>query len=408
LNHQRRPHLESRLNPKRARKSSGAQAIKAKLHSNAGPTSKHAQTIHVRLPSPRLPLHPALTRRLSTGATGFIGGDALAALAAAHPEFSLSCLVRGSAKGARVAAAFPRVRLVYGTLDDAPLLRAEAAAADVVCHFADCDHEGAAAALVEGLAAREGGAPGWPVHTSGTGILTVGDVVAGRCGGEGGDVFDDWEGVGAVTELPDEAWHRKVDKIVLGAATHGNVKTAIVCPPTIYGVGRGPDKTDSDQWPRMAEAALQRGKGFCVGEGKNRWTHVHVHDLSDLFLRLIDAAVKQGGDATWNDKGYYFCESGEYVWEDMAKKIAAESKKQGFIKTDEIDHLSKEEADELTPHGSAKWGMNSRCKAIRGNKLLGWKPTSPSPVEELPGMVKIAAEKLGLVKSHAAIAAGDV
>ena len=307
-----------------------------------------------------------------------------------------------------MAAAFPRARLVYGDLDDTPLLRAEAAAADVVCHFADCDHEAAAVALVAGLVAREREGPGFLVHTSGTGILTVEDVLAGRCGAEWSTVYDDWEGIGTVTSLPDAAWHRKVDKIVLGAAAEGNVKTAIVCPPTIYGVGRGPDKTESDQWPSMAEAALQRGKGFCVGEGKNRWTHVHVHDLSDLFLKLIDAAVTQGGDATWNDKGYYFSESGEYVWEDMAKKIAAELKKQGFIKTDEIDHLSKEEADELTPHGSAKWGMNSRCKAIRGNKLLGWKPTSPSPVEELPGMVQIAAEKLGLVKGHAAIAAGEV
>jgi hypothetical protein len=37
--------------------------------------------------------------------------------------------------------------------------------------------------------------------------------------------------------LPDEAFHRNVDKIVLeaGAQHAASVKTAVVCPPTIYG-----------------------------------------------------------------------------------------------------------------------------------------------------------------------------
>lgn len=40
-----------------------------------------------------------------------------------------------------------------------------------------------------------------------------------------------------LTNLPDEAFHRNVDKLVIDAGTkHGDViKTNIVCPPTIYG-----------------------------------------------------------------------------------------------------------------------------------------------------------------------------
>lgn len=349
-----------------------------------------------------------MTKLFVTGATGFIGGDALYTIVKAHPEYEVTCLVRNSSKGALVAKVYPQIRLVYGDLDSYDLIRGESAAADIVCHFANCDHEDSATAIVEGLSSRH--ETGFLIHTSGTGILEVDDFLRGTYGTEASKVYDDWDGVAQVTSLPDKAWHRNVDKIVLAAAgcSGGQVKTAIVCPPTIYGVGRGPDNQTSDQWPKMAEVALKRGKGFCVGEGKNRWTYIHVHDLSELYLRLVEEALKNGGEASWDETGYYFSENGEYVWGKMAKKIAREAKKQGFIDTEEIDQLSKEEADKLTPYGSAKWGMNSRCKAIRGRKLLDWKPMAPSPEDELPGLIRIGATKLGLVKGHAAEAAGNL
>lgn len=40
--------------------------------------------------------------------------------------------MRNSEKGALVAAAFPKTRLVYGTLDDSELLEKESARADIV------------------------------------------------------------------------------------------------------------------------------------------------------------------------------------------------------------------------------------------------------------------------------------
>ena len=49
-------------------------------------------------------------------------------------------------------------------------------------------------------------------------------------------IYDDWEGIKELISLPDEAFHRNVDKVVLeGSAAHvDKIKTAIVCPPTIY------------------------------------------------------------------------------------------------------------------------------------------------------------------------------
>jgi hypothetical protein len=67
-----------------------------------------------------------------TGATGYIGGDALYALFQAHPDWQYTCIVRNADKGAKVAAAYPKVRLVYGNLDSTELLEEEAGKADLI------------------------------------------------------------------------------------------------------------------------------------------------------------------------------------------------------------------------------------------------------------------------------------
>ena len=49
--------------------------------------------------------------------------------------------------------------------------------------------------------------------------------------------YDDLDRVSELTNLPDDAFHRNVDKIVIEAGEKDSdvVKTCIVCPPTIYG-----------------------------------------------------------------------------------------------------------------------------------------------------------------------------
>ena len=71
-------------------------------------------------------------------------------------------------------------------------------------------------------------------------------------------VFDDWDGVKDVTSLPDAAPHRNVDKIVLAAGTEqgARIKTAIVCPPMIYGPGPGPDNQRSVQAYELAKGRI--------------------------------------------------------------------------------------------------------------------------------------------------------
>ena len=67
-----------------------------------------------------------------TGATGYIGGDALYELTQAHPEWDYSLLIRTQDKADKVRAQYPDARIVLGSLDDSELLKDEAAKADIV------------------------------------------------------------------------------------------------------------------------------------------------------------------------------------------------------------------------------------------------------------------------------------
>lgn len=100
------------------------------------------------------------------------------------------------------------------------------------------DHEGAAHAIAAGLLeGHSKESPGFWLHTGGTGILTYVDSKADRLGEDSDKIHDDLGKVEELTSLPDDAFHRNVDKIVLEATTkHSDIiKATIVCPPTIYG-----------------------------------------------------------------------------------------------------------------------------------------------------------------------------
>lgn len=350
-----------------------------------------------------------MTKLFITGATGYIGGDALYAVANTYPDLEITALVRNSDKGAKVASQYPKVRLVYGNLDSTELLTAEASAANIVLHCADCDHAGAATALVSGLSRNANPGPSYLIHTSGTGVLAWADFEENTYGYHREHTYNDWEGIKEVTSLPDTALHRNVDKIILGASKgEGDIHSAIVCPPNIYGPGRGPDNQRSVQAYDYSAATLKRGKGFVINEGTNVWTESHIQDLSDIFLALVTAAMEpNGGKATWNDEGYYFSGTDSFKWGDIGRAIAKIAYKKQLIDSAEVDIITKDEADALRPMGSYLWGTNSRGTAQRARKVLGWRPQQKSLVDLLPDIIEGEAKSLGLVKGHALKAAGD-
>ena len=274
--------------------------------------------------------------------------------------------------------------------------------------LADCanaDHEAAIKALLKGLAARIASKPGFYIHTSGNMLFSYPDLDRKTYGEASTKTYNDWEGISEVTLLPDHAPHRVADRIIINA-DGPELKTAIVCPPIIYGQGRGPDNQRSQQVPEMARCTLERKRGFQIGAGMNSMSNVHIYDLSDCYLRLVEAAIEGGRNVTWGREGYYFTENGEYTWGHVAQGIATAAHRQGLIPSDEVAPISEMEADGMSSWGSARWGTNSRYRAVRARKLLGWAPKEMSLDHYIPEAVSIEAKRLGLVPGHAAKVAG--
>ncbi|QSZ34245.1 hypothetical protein DSL72_005835 [Monilinia vaccinii-corymbosi] len=346
-----------------------------------------------------------------TGVTGYTGGDALHEFYNTHPEWEYTVFVRDSDRAAPIAAAFPKVRFAYGTLDDAAIIEEEAAKADIVLHTADAsDHEIAARSIAKGLAKGHSKEhPGYWLHLSGTGILCWKDMETQTYGeAPSEEPYDDLEGVSRLTSLPDTAFHRDIDKIVLAAGSD-SVKTAIVCPPSIYGPGRGPGNQRSRQVYNLVKITLQKGQAPQLGKGLTEWDNVHVHDLTSLWVLLAEAAVAGPGpnDAEiWNERGYFLAENGHHVWGEVSKQVGEVAFEKGYIKTKEVAPMNVEEAKELAGFEAISWGLNSKGFAKRARKYLGWKPTGRSLKDEIPFIVDSEAKREGFVPSHAAKVSG--
>lgn len=146
----------------------------------------------------------------------------------------------------------------------------------------------------------------------------------------------------------------------------------------------------------MTKLILQKGYTPIVGMGKARWNHVNVHDLAAAFVLLAEAAVaKNLSDEIWGAKGYHLCENGEHVWADLARKISAIAAEKNYIPANPAEkQLDKDEAFEVAGFEAVSWGWNSRGKAERLRKFVGWEPKEKSIEEEADSIIEAERSRL--------------
>ena len=90
------------------------------------------------------------------------------------------------------------------------------------------------------------------------------------------------------------------------------VRTALLIVPLIYGKGRGPVNQRSMQAPDIAKCIIELEHGFRLQAGRNAWSNIHIHDLSDQIVALTEAAIDQR-PGLWSEDGIYCLESGNMV-----------------------------------------------------------------------------------------------
>lgn len=285
-----------------------------------------------------------------TGAAGYIGGSIAARLVA--QGHTVRGLLRDEAKAPALLAC--GIEPVIGSLDDEDVLAREAREADGVVNTANADH---LASLQVMIAALEGS--GKPlVHTSGSSV--IGDDARGNWLSQ--SIFD--EDTPFVVEPAKQARHA-LNGTVLAAAARG-VRSVVVCPTLIYGVGTGLNP-HSIQIPFLVEQARTHGAVRVVGKGLNRWSTVHIDDLTDLYLLALEKAPAGS---------FYFAENGEASFAAIGEAIAA---RLGMGPPE--SWLAESAARQW---GEARayytYGSNSRVRAKRARAELGWSPRHTSAI----------------------------
>jgi len=279
-----------------------------------------------------------------TGASGYIGGSVAAALLAAGHE--VVGLVRSAQKAQQVKAL--GLDPVSGNLDDAALLARMARDADAVIHAADADHR----AAVEAMLAALTGSDKPFIHTSGSSI--VGDQAWGEPSAK---TYDDETpfvpGPGRVARVA-------VNTRVLASAAEG-VRAVVISPSLIYGAGRGAHQ-DSIQVPRLIALAKKYGVARHVGRGENIWANVHIDDLAALYLRALEKAP--GGASYYGENGE--C-SMRALCQAISRALGWDGRTQGMSKVEAIAEFGEGPA-------AYTYGSNSRVRATRARRELGWAP----------------------------------
>ncbi|OMP84377.1 hypothetical protein BK809_0000384 [Diplodia seriata] len=351
-----------------------------------------------------------LTCRMATGATGYVGGDALHALHRAHPEYAISALIRDPAKTAAVfAKEYPDVRVVQGSLDDSDLIADEAAKADVVLNFAATSHLPSVKAIHEGLKKhRDASKPAYWLQISGATLLACGEIASKTFGeppSPSSATYADLDS-SAIWAQAKQYPSRTVDNYIREIAEEeggsSGIQTALLVGPIIFGAGRGPGNRRSIQIPELARTAVRRGKAWQVGRGLAEWDHVHVRDLSDITVRLVERAVQGGGadQGVWGRDGVYFAGVGRVSFGDISRRIAAAAVALGAADSLDVEALPAEEADKLVAHAGVLLGTNARCDAGRAAEKLGWKPQHQSLEQAIEETVRDEAGKLGVAKAN--------
>jgi len=242
-----------------------------------------------------------------------------------------------------------------------------------------------------------------PKSHSGTGVVS--DKPTGSFQDSAKKIWDD-NNVEDIKAIGSSQPHREVDLTIFEASTKGYSINYIIAPSTIYGVGtENPAHKLSAQIPHLIRLAIQRKQAVYGGEGTNLWNNVHIHDLTELYLIVLDKALVERATGTFTATAtttttttavsdpyerFYWGSVATHQWGNVAQDIAKILYKKGLVDSDKAISVP---ADEVSPAVAS----NSRTVANRSFKE-GWKPDHPSLEDTLEEDVNGVLEEEGFTK----------
>ncbi|MPV55701.1 3-beta hydroxysteroid dehydrogenase [Burkholderia sp. HI2761] len=307
-----------------------------------------------------------------TGATGFIGSAVVRSLVDAGHEVS------GLVRSANAAASLEALgaRACRGTIEDLPVLRRAAAAADGVIHTAFF-HALSHASLGTRVRIMFGGRPANIVvrfTTAAVGaerraIDTFGGALEARKGSlviafptmamaPGRPAREtDAADPGTVGGLRAQSEQAALDLVATGVRA-----TVVRLPPSVH------DETRLGLVTRLIEIARKKRISAYPGDGNNRWAAVHRLDASLLFRRALESGEAGARYHAVAEEGIPFRDIAEAIGRHLDVRVAS---------------LSAEDAARhfgwLAPFVRADNPVSSQATRER----LGWEPLHPQLMTDL-------------------------
>jgi nucleoside-diphosphate-sugar epimerase len=276
---------------------------------------------------------------LITGGTGYIGGTVLGKLV--EHGHQVRAVVRGEEAAKTVTEA--GAAAVIGDVADVPWLTAQLTGVDGAIHLATLEPAGDDAVLDAVFTAFQGTAKPF-VYTSGVWIW-----------GNNVDITED--SPARPTEV--SAWRLPRHERVLASG----LRASIIAPAPVYGHGKGLAAWLFSYGPRTDGGAL-----WMVGSGAQHWASVHVEDLADLYVAVLERAP--GGEL-------YIGASG--VNPTVREMAQAAVGPDGEIVPEEDDatrtRLGAGLADALL--------LDQQASGALARTRLGWQPSRPTVLDEL-------------------------
>ncbi|KAF8665723.1 hypothetical protein AX16_000172 [Volvariella volvacea WC 439] len=240
------------------------------------------------------------------GATGYVGAEFLAHLKDQFPNIHVVALVRNATdqRKASLTRLNPNLSVVEGTSDDLELIRDQVSKADISVNAISAGGE-FIDAILSGLEDASKQRPGNPpiyLHISGYGVLSDGadgQVV------EKSKIPKYIDSSFSLDDLPPTSANLAPNKAVVAAGERKEnpVKTLILFPGWIYGIGREPQPITLAfrLYFNFAKAA---GRAVTLGPGHNVLPAIHVKDVAASLIAMLRGALD--GTAGTGAQGLYF------------------------------------------------------------------------------------------------------
>ncbi len=285
---------------------------------------------------------------LVTGASGWIGSATVTELIDAGHR--VTGLARSDTAADRIAGLGATV--LRGSIDDPEVLRSAAAASEGVVHLGynhDFSQMAAAAetdrAAIEALGAGLEGTGRPLLIASGVFAIAPGKVITER-------------------DAPAGAGHPRQEnaQVALALADRGVRSLIARFAPTVHGAG------DYGFTSMLAEIAKTKGVSAYAGDGASHWPAVHVRDAATLIRLAIE-------DAPAGTVLHAIAEEG------VRSRDIAEAIGRGLGLP--VESLPDNRIDEHFGWIGRLFALDCQASSAATQRLLGWKPTHPTLLEDL-------------------------